>query len=212
MNLSSIPRDLKTVIDSERVDFFVKSKRNHPKKKAIAILLFAIFWSGFVSVFVVAFFGPLFKKGEVHFTSNGNPRVASLDNLEDLLFPALLIGLFALVGIAMLIWGISILYQKGGYFVGTESRLIKYRKGTIDIKDWEQFSGNIQIKKNGMSGTIQLELRTGKMQNRKNSSAKFVPDTIFISGINNVFDIEKKCRLRIQENDPTPRIKTDNYS
>ncbi|WP_271782532.1 hypothetical protein [Aquimarina algiphila] len=211
MNLSSIPRDLKTVIDSEQVDFLVKSKRNHPIKKSIAILLFSLFWNGFVSIFVVAFFGPLFKKEEVHFTSNGTAMVGSLDNLEPLLFPGLIIGLFVIIGIAMLIWGMFMLFQKGGYFVGTENRLIKYRKGTIEIKDWEQFSGNIQIKKNRNSGNLELELRTGKMRNRKNGSNHFVPDIIYISQIDNVFDIEKKCRTRIKENDPTPVIRTDNY-
>ncbi|TSE08041.1 MULTISPECIES: hypothetical protein [Aquimarina] len=211
MNLSSIPRDLKTVIDSEQVDFLVKSKRNHPIKKSIAILLFSLFWNGFVSIFVVAFFGPLFKKEEVHFTSNGTAMVGSLDNLEPLLFPGLIIGLFVIIGIAMLIWGMFMLFQKGGYFVGTENRLIKYRKGTIEIKDWEQFSGNIQIKKNRNSGNLELELRTGKMRNRKNGSNHFVPDIIYISQIDNVFDIEKKCRTRIKENDPTPVVRTDNY-
>ncbi len=206
MNISSIPRDLKTVIDDEQVDFFVKSERNYPKKKAFGVFFVSLFWNAIVSVFVVAFFGPLFSNEEVNFKVNGTPKVASWDNLEPLLFPAVFVGLFAIIGIGILSWALVMFFQKGGYFVGTKTRFIKYRKGTIEIKDWEQFSGNIQIKSNGQYGDIQLELRTGKMQSRKNSSSKYVPDIIYISRIKNVFDIEKKCRIRIQENDPTPRV------
>ncbi len=209
MNLTnSIPRDLKTVIDSEEVDFLIKSKKNHPKKKSISILMFSLFWLALTSVFVVGFFEPLFKKEEVHFSSNGKATVASLDNLEPLLVPGIIVGLFVLVGMATLIWAIVMFFQKGGYFVGTESRLIKYRKGNIEITDWEQFTGNIKIKKKRTYGNLELELRTGKMRSGKNSS-KYVPDIVYITQIDNVFDIEKKCKIRIKENDPTPRISTE---
>jgi len=40
--------------------------------------------------------------------------------------------------------------------------------------------------------------------NKKNSSAQFVPDIVYISGVPNVLEIEKICRKRIKENDPTP--------
>jgi hypothetical protein len=53
---------------------------------------------------------------------------------------------------------------------------------------------------------IAFQLRTGKMESKKNSLDKFVPDIIYISGINNVLEIEKSCRIRIKENDPTPVI------
>lgn len=204
MNISTIPRDLKRVIDAEQVDFLVKSKKNHPRKKAIGLFFISLFWNTVVGIFIIAFFGPLFSNKEVHFRENGAPKVASLDNFEPLLFPAIFVGFFAVIGIALLIWCLVVFFQKGGYFVGTETRLIKYRKGTIDITDWEQFSGNIKIKSKGLYGNLELELRTGKMRNRKNGSSQFVPKIIYISDVKNVFDIEKKCRTRIQENDPTP--------
>jgi hypothetical protein len=52
-------------------------------------------------------------------------------------------------------------------------------------------------------GDIEFQLRTGKMESRKNSPDKFVPDIINISGVDNVLEIEKYCRIRIKENDPT---------
>jgi hypothetical protein len=53
---------------------------------------------------------------------------------------------------------------------------------------------------------IEFQLRIGKMESRKNNSDKLVPDIIYISGVNNVLEIEKSCRIRIKENDPTPVI------
>jgi hypothetical protein len=44
-------------------------------------------------------------------------------------------------GRAMLAGGIRSLFRKGGYFVGTSTRLIHSYKGKIRSIDWEQFSG-----------------------------------------------------------------------
>jgi hypothetical protein len=60
-------------------------------------------------------------------------------------------------------------------------------------------------------GDIEFQLRTGKMERRKDSPDKFVPDIINISGVDNVLEIEKYCRIRIKENDPTPVVLFSEY-
>jgi hypothetical protein len=206
MNLIEIPTDLKKLVANEKIDFCVKAKNNYPKSKSYGIILFGIVWTAFISIFVIAFFGPLFLGKEVHFKTNDEPTVGSIDNWEPLLVPGLIIGLFVIVGLSMLVWGFYTLFQNGGYFVGTETRLIKYLNNKITITDWEQFSGNIELNNKNNLGDIEFQLRTGKMESRKNSPDKFVPDIIYISGINDVLEIEKSCRIRIKENDPTPVI------
>ncbi|MBD1262617.1 hypothetical protein HZY62_18620 [Maribacter polysiphoniae] len=210
MNINSIPVDLKNIINPEQPDFIVKCRRNYPRKKAFSLLFFSLFWNVFVSIFVIAFIVPLVSGQEVHFTTNDVPTTGSLDNWEPVLVPALIIGLFVAVGIGMFLWALVLLFQKGGFFAGTETRLIKYRNGKITVKDWEQFSGNIQVKNKQIYGDLEMELRTGKMKSRNKGSDKFVPDIVYLSGVKNVFDIEKKCRLRIRENDPTPKITLEN--
>lgn len=201
---NTIPIDLRNIIDSEETDFIVKSRKNYPTKNGLAMLGFAVFWNAFVSIFVFVFIAPLLMGEEVHFTVNDMPETASIENWEPAVMPSLIIGVFVVVGIGMLIWALVLLFQKGGYFVGTETRLIKYRKGKVTIKDWEQFSGNMKIKNNGVYGNLELELRTGKIRSSKNKPDRFVPDIMYLSKIKNVFGIEKKCRIRIKENDPTP--------
>ncbi len=208
MNLNNIPSDLRILIDSEQTDFIIKSSRNYPRKKGLGILLFSLFWNAIISIPVVSFLVPILTGKVVNFTVNDTPTSGSLENWESILAPSLLIGLFAIIGISTFIWSLILLMQKGGYFVGTETRFIKYRNGEITVKDWEQFSGNIKINNKSKLGDLELELRTGKMKSRGKGSDKFVPDKIYISGIENVFEIEKKCRIRIKENDPTPKITT----
>ncbi len=204
MILTELPIDLKKLIENERVDFSIKAKRNYPLSKSFGRLIFGIAYCAFVSIFVVAFFGPLLKNEEVHFTSNDVPVTASWDDLSELLVPGMIIGLFVIVGIGLMISAFYMFFQKGGYFVGTQTRMIQYRNGKSTITDWEQFSGNVKINAKNNFGDLEYELRTGKLQSRKNESDKFIPDVIYISSIENVYEIEKICKVRIKENDPTP--------
>jgi hypothetical protein len=202
MNDFTMPADLQSIIGNENIDFSVKAKRKQPVKNSLGTILFGAVWSAFVSIFVIVFFGPLFKGQETHFEVNGVPTTGSLENFRPMLTPALIIGVFVLIGIGMLTWGIYSLFQRGGYFVCTNNRLISYNKGIVNTYDWEQFTGNLEI--NGQKGDISLQLRSGKMVQRKNRPDEFVPDVINISGVTDVFEIEKNCRIRIKENDPSP--------
>ncbi len=199
-----LPQNLLAVIDEEKIEFSVKAKRAKPVKSSMGLILFGIVWTAFTSIFVYAFFGPLFIGEEVHFTSNDVPTVASPDNLEPLIFPAIIIGIFVLVGLLMLGFGLYSLFRKGGYFVGTPLRLVSYQNGKVRSIDWEQFSGDIAVNGDEINGNLALQLRTGKMVSSKNNRKRYVPETIYLTGIESVYQIEKICRERIKENDPTP--------
>ncbi len=202
----ALPSLLISNIGSERTDFAVKAHRAQPAKSSIAMVLFGAFWLAFTSIFVIAFLGPLFAGKEVHFTSDDVPVVAGPGNLGPIVVPALVIGLFVLIGIGLLGFGLFNLFKKGGYFVGTPARLISYQGNTIRSIDWEQFSGDIEVSGDEQKGNITLGMRTGRMVSSKNGPDRYVPDNLYISGIPNVFEIEKKCRERIKENDPTPPV------
>jgi len=198
-----LPNNMITVIENENIDFSVKAKRGKPIRSSISTIIFGLGWTAFTSIFVYAFFGPIFFGEEVHFTSNGTPTVASPENLEPLIFPGIIIGLFVLIGVGMLTFGLFSIFKKGGYFVGTKTRLITYQKNIVRSIDWEQFSGDIEVFGNEINGNISLKMRTGKMVSRKNNRNIFIPEIIYITGIPNVFEIEQICRKRIKENDPT---------
>jgi hypothetical protein len=199
-----LPQVLNSAIGTERKDFAVKAGRAQPLKKSMSIILIGTFWTAFTSIFVVAFLGPLFLGKEVEFESNGVPTVAGPGNLGPILVPALIIGFFMLIGLIMLSVGVYSIFKKGGYFVGTPLRLIHYQNGTLRSIDWEQFSGDIEVNGDVRKGNISLQMRTGRMVSRKNGPDRYVPDVIYLSQIPDAFEIERICRKRIKENDPTP--------
>ena len=199
-----LPSELMKYIGSESQDFAVKAKRANPPKTSIFLILFGAAWLAFTSIFVFAFLGPLFKGKEVEFLVNDVPTVAGPGNWGPIVFPAIIIGVFVLVGLLMFGSGIYLLFKKGGYFVGTSSRLISYHNGTFRSVDWEQFSGDIEVSGDELKGHISLGLRTGKMVSSKNGPDRYVPDTFYISAIPGALEIERICRKRIKENDPTP--------
>lgn len=205
-----LPSEFLSIIGNEKIDFAVKPKRYQARSKSLILFFFATFWCVFVSIFVIAFFGPLLTGGEVHFSSNGEPQVASEDNLKPLLLPALIIGLFAVVGIGLMTWALTSMFKKAGYFVGTATRLMHYRNGKLITYDWEQFTGVVEV--NLKRGDIEFELRTGRMQSRKNGPDRYVPNKVEISGVDNPQEIELITRKRIKENDPTPPVRIENGS
>lgn len=132
------------------------------------------------------------------------PMTANWDNLEPMLVPSLFLILFLVIGFGLLTWGLITLFKKGGYFVGTENRIINYNSGTIKYFDWEQFTGNVELNFNKKN--ISLEMRRGKIKKRDNGTDEFIPEILHLSGIENLIEVEKICRERIKENDPTPSI------
>lgn len=199
----TLPDGLVNAIGSDNREFSVISKRAKPVGKSLVLLLFSVFWLSFSSFFVIVFLGPLFKGEEVHFTSNNVPVVAGPGNLKEIVVPGIILGLFVLIGIGLVISAVYQLLKKGGFFVGTPTRLIHFRNGNIRSIDWEQFTGDIAVRGNDKKGTLILEMRTGTMVSGKGGS-RYVPDIIYLYNIPDVFAVEQICRRRIKENDPTP--------
>lgn len=196
-----LPPSLRTALGNEKPDFAVKARRRVSRRTALGGVGLGIFLLAFMSIFVAGFFGPLLMGEEVHFESNGVPTVAGPGNLGPLLLPGIVVGIFVLVALAVLAFGILGLVREGGWFVATPTRLIIHTESQTRSIDWEQFSGDIEALRNG---DIVLALRTGKMVSRKRGPDRFVPDKIEMAGVDDVDRLAELCRRRIKENDPTP--------
>ncbi|MGE5355026.1 MAG: hypothetical protein ACM3PT_02225 [Deltaproteobacteria bacterium] len=206
MEERGLPLEIRELIGSEEREFEVKAAYSQSRKTSWTFIIFGAVWSAFSMIFVIVFLGPLFLGQEVHFESNGVPTTASPDNLGPIIMPAVIIGIFELIGIVLIAWGLASMFVKGGYFIGTPTRLIIFSQGKMRSIDWEQFTGDIEVSGNENKGTIALRLRSGKVFSRKNGPEQFVPETIVMNGIPNVYHVEKICRERIKQNDPTPPI------
>ena len=197
----SLPSVLLQNLGSEKQDFAVKAKYSALHKKSIFFLFFGVAWLFIVSLIAYGMVSPLFRGEDVHLTVNNSPVVANINNLEPLYMVLVFIGIFILVGLFLLGYGIYSFTKKGGYFVGTPNRLVYYESNNMHSIDWEEFTGNISVKGNEQRGSISLEMRTGHIENSNNNSgvSRYVPDRIFMIGIENPYEIEALCRKRIKE-------------
>lgn len=200
MNTTTLPQRLEQIVGAETKEFAVKTTRLQPIKKTLSLFIFGTFWLTITGIVGFAFFGPILMGEEVHFTSNGVPGVAGPGNLKPLMMPGIIVIVFTIIGVALLIGSINILFSSGGYFVGTPTRLIFYNNGISRSIDWEQFSGDIEVSGTDQKGTIAIQMRTGTTDSDNN----YTPGIVYICGVPDVFEIEQICRKRIKENDPTP--------
>lgn len=203
LSAGALPPELESALGSEPRDFVVYSRHEKTLKELAGTLVFSILWLGFVSFFVMIFLWPLFTTGEVHFSSNKTPVVATWENWGPLVVPGMAIGIFLVVGIGMFVYAIVSLFAKGGWMVGTPKALVIYRQGKFRAIDWEQFSGDLEVTGNDSKGTLIMVMRTGRMVSQKHGN-RYVPDKVNIVGVPGIFAIERMCRQRIKENDPTP--------
>lgn len=199
-----LPSELQSAIGSESRDFVVKSEKAYPTKRGLGFVCFGLVWSAIVSTFVTTFLLPLFQGEQVKISFNQQIVVGSLDNIGPIILPTIMLSIFVIAGVLVMCKGVYFLFKKGGYFVGTSKSLLHYLNGTIRSISWEQFSGDIRVTGGKKKGNITLQMRTGKMVRGRDRRERYVPETIYISGVSNVFEVEKTCRRRIQEHDPTP--------
>ena len=198
----SLPEEMLISIGSETKEFAILSRHKQPLSGSFGRIFFGLFWLGFISIFVFLMLGPLFSEGEVTMKVNGTDQTATWSNLKPILFPLGFLGVFVGIGFFLLIPGIVALFIKGGYFAGTPTRLVWYKKGNLRSIDWEQFTGVITVRGNNRKGNLTLEMRTGRMVSGKGGT-RYVPDVVYMLGIPGAFEIEQICRKRIKENDPT---------
>ncbi|MBI5008248.1 MAG: hypothetical protein HZB98_01040 [Bacteroidia bacterium] len=198
-----LPEELNISLGSESRDFAVKGTFAQPVIASVSGILFGAAWLGF-TIFMMSFFlGPGFIKGAIQSFTSSESSASTEGGVTGYLFFIVFFGIFLSVGLYVFLKGIFSLLKRGGYFVGTPTRLVNFRRGRLISTDWEQFTGNISVRGNNKKGSITLVLRSGKMISGKGGS-RYVPDVIYILGIEGAFDIEQICRKRIKENDPTP--------
>lgn len=208
MDQEAIPPEINDMLAGESYDFAVKAKRKVPLKKTLLYFEFGFISLVFSSIFIFVFVWPIFMGREVHFKINNIPVVAGPGHLAPLALPCIGIGLFLLGGLTLIVYGIYLLYSEGAWHIGTPKRLIIYTKNKTRSIDWGQFTGDIEVRGTSEDGTIALTLKTGKMVSQSGTGQmasqwrrpdRYVPDVLYIAGIQNSFQIEPLLRKRIGE-------------
>ncbi|MDT9498947.1 hypothetical protein [Capnocytophaga canimorsus] len=187
----TIPQSLNYVINGENVEFLSFSQRNATWSNVILSFVMGLIFS-VVGVFVLDIEMDLFAflRGEY---GEGTNIIALLSEGR---LPVLVIGsLFSLAGMWVAVSAIFMIFSKGGYFVGTPTRLIHYKKGDVKIYMWELFTDEIKVDID--KNYIRFTLKIGKYE-RKDKTEVFAPYKVEIISAENVSKIERVARERIR--------------
>ncbi len=201
MNIAELPNELQSIIGSERVDFVTFAKRKNARPISYAVFGLALPWLIITTFGVYVFFKPLFIGEDIHMETDGVVTTANLDNLEPIIVPGSILLVFFAIGILLFIWGLRYLLKKGGYYVGTETRIINYIDGEVMYLGWNEFTGNMEL--DLQKKTIVLEMHRGETRREKDGSEIFVHDTLDLIGVEDASEVDEKCRKRINESQST---------
>jgi hypothetical protein len=194
MGSTELPQVLNEAIGPENRDFAFKAGSSRPFRKSLPGIISGILWIAFFSLLFFGIFNLDFKG----MLERGAAENKSINPAFYLLG---FFGIFYSIGLAILLSAIIPVIRRGGYFVGTPVRLIHYRNGKIRSVDWEQFTGDMQVRGNEQGGNISLLLKTGTWKRQRGGSI-YIPDMIFMTAIPGLSEVEKICRQRIKENTP----------
>ena len=214
-----MPPEIQQYLDlNESVKFAVNSRRHISSGTALLGFFFVFIWLGITSavgygLVLNPFLNSLAGKDTMLYVNN-MPETVGPGNLSTLMLPVIVIGIFFVIGIAGLLALTYSYFSAGGWFVGTDKRLIHLRKSRLRSISWDQFTGNITTSGDVNKGNIVLDLRKApepSLGERIESQIDTLPgvrrrsrlhiiarESISIIGVPNVFDLEKICRSRIE--------------
>ncbi|MDE2028825.1 MAG: hypothetical protein KGJ11_09840, partial [Candidatus Omnitrophica bacterium] len=104
------PPELLNVLNGESQDFAVKAQKSCPVSQAVTLIIFGLFWSGMLSFFLVGILGPFIQGQPIHYKSNGVMVTVPPGHLGPMIVPLIIVGVFSLIGIAMLAGGFNMLF------------------------------------------------------------------------------------------------------
>lgn len=198
----TLPEELLIAIGSETKEFVVKGTRLRPVKGSYTQLIIGIIWVvGFLWV-GYALFDP-FSGAQDTSVAPSLPDESVIDKLINQgIIMYLIYALFLGLGIWSLTKTVIPLLKKGGIFVGTPKMLFNYRNGQLITYEWDQFILKTNATGNATKGDLTLTRTTGYQTKRNQAGMSYyIPYIVFMSGIPNVFEVEKICKQRIKKSD-----------
>ncbi|MEN2414778.1 hypothetical protein [Flavobacterium mesophilum] len=194
----AVPEVMKEALGSEKIEFFVKAKKDQPIKHCWSVIRSGIFWIFVVSLIFSCFVWELFNGGCTTISIDGVPTEVCPDNLSPLKGLFVMYCVFSSIGIILLVLGILGLFKSGGYYIGTESRLIQYSWNEVKSFPWEEFTDEIKVFGKNEDGNIVFKLKTGIYITRNHR--KVLSNTMInIGSILYAYEIRDYCRDKILE-------------
>jgi len=202
MNSHNLPKPLKQIIASRKVDFITQSKKKKSLKASLPAFIFMLIFMGVLGFITTKITAPILEK-----ELSDSQNLSNIENWKTLMVPAISLGIMGVIGLGLLINTIKQLFDKGSFFVGTEEALIIYKNRNTKHIKWNEFSGKITMKQKHNYGDLILELKNQKAGKiivdediyEDNVDEELYNETIHLIGIRNIMNIESKCKYRISQ-------------
>ncbi len=195
MNFVEMPEMFRHIIGYEKIDFIISFKSKFPFKKFYIFYIVAFIFFAFPFGLVLSIIIPLFNGRNVEISSKNSIEIGNWNNIEPLIIPLSVSSVFLVIGSVFVTWAFLKLFKSGGYYVGTEKALFHFTNDKAKSFSWNQFT---EIMVDIKSKDIYLKARS-----LKNDSQDYTTRNIIIPVEENLVEVEKICRQRIKENNPT---------
>jgi len=194
----AVPEIMKEALGSEKIEFFVKAKKDQPLRNIFSVFQFSFLWILVISLIFYGFVWELFDGGCTSLMVDDVYTEVCPDDLSPLKGFFIFYGVFLSPGIIVGLLGIFGLFKSGGYYIGTESKLIRYSWNEVKSFPWEEFTDEIKVFGKNEDGNIIFKLKTGVYITRNHR--KVLSNTMInIGSILYAYEIRDYCRNRILE-------------
>ena len=194
----TVPDVLKDAIGNEKIVFLVKAKKEQPIRNCLSVIGFGVFWILVICLIFSGFVWELFSGECSTISIDGIQTEVCPDDLSPLKNLFIMFCVFLLPGIVTGLLGFFGLFKSGGYYIGTESRMIRYSWKKVTYFLWEDFTEDIEAFGDEQDGNLIFKLKTGVYITR-NGKKVFSNTKINIGSIPYAFEIEAYCRNRIMK-------------
>ncbi|MDQ6472321.1 hypothetical protein RB619_16845 [Flavobacterium sp. LHD-80] len=192
----AIPDVMQKAVGNEKIEFFVKAKKEQPLRNILSVFGFSFVWILVNSLIFYGFVWELFYGECASISIDGAYTEVCPDDLSPLRGFFIIYGVFLSPGIIVGLLGFFGLFKSGGYYIGTENNLIRYSWGEVKSFPWKEFTNEIEVFGKKDNGNIIFKLKTGVYITR-NHKRVLSNTKINIGSILYAFEIGEYCRNRI---------------
>lgn len=200
-----IPPQLKSQLGDERISFFVKAAKEKSTKDSWSAIRWGLLWVAVIGGIFTAMVYELLL-GKPTGLNIGDTRITvTPDDLSPLYGFFTFGAFFVLPGFIVIGLGIYGFYRKGGYFLGTENRLIHLNSWKeCSVYNWSEFQNKIDIYFTKNRGNLVFSLKE-KIITKKNGKKVKETESIGMAEINHAREIKAFCHEKITNTNKSKR-------
>ena len=192
-----IPSELKSLLGEESISFFVKADKERTTKDLWSVIRWGLLWIIVVGGIFTSMVYELLLGKSTNLNIGDNNITVSPEDLSPLYGFFTFGALFVLPGLIVVGLGIYGFSREGGYFLGTQNRLLKINSWKeYSTHNWSEFLNETNIFFSNKKGNLILTLKE-KVSTKRGGKKVDKNKLIKMAEINYAREISEFCREKI---------------